>query len=58
MRTGIDQKNMKQTQPEAVDGEAAKRESEIQTAAAVLSTQGPCRQVGDVYLACVATAGK
>eukprot|EP00586_Coscinodiscus_wailesii_P014041 CAMPEP_0172504290 /NCGR_PEP_ID=MMETSP1066-20121228/177313_1 /TAXON_ID=671091 /ORGANISM="Coscinodiscus wailesii, Strain CCMP2513" /LENGTH=114 /DNA_ID=CAMNT_0013280405 /DNA_START=142 /DNA_END=483 /DNA_ORIENTATION=+ len=33
------------------------REREINTAAAVMSTSGPCRQIGDVYLTCVATAG-
>jgi hypothetical protein len=30
---------------------------EISTAAAVMSISGPCRQVGDIYLTCVATAG-
>mmetsp|Transcript_21012 Transcript_21012/g.58174 ORF Transcript_21012/g.58174 Transcript_21012/m.58174 type:complete len:129 (-) Transcript_21012:1434-1820(-) len=33
------------------------REQEIDTAAAILSLNGPCRIVGDVYLTCVATAG-
>lgn len=33
------------------------QQQEIDTAAAFLSLSGPCRQVGDVYLACVATAG-
>lgn len=33
------------------------RDQEINTAAAILSLSGPCRAVGDVYLACVATAG-
>jgi len=33
------------------------RQQELDTAAAFLSLSGPCRQVGDVYLACVATAG-
>lgn len=30
---------------------------EIDMAAAILSLSGPCRNVGDVYLACVATEG-
>ena len=37
--------------------EAELRRREISTAAAVMSIAGPCRQVGDIYLACVATAG-
>ena len=37
--------------------EAELRNREISTAAAVMSISGPCRQVGDIYLACVATAG-
>jgi hypothetical protein len=32
-------------------------ENDIQTATAFLSTTGPCRAVGDLYLTCVATAG-
>ena len=40
-----------------LDKAAEMRNAEINTAAAVLSLSGPCRQVGDVYLACVATAG-
>lgn len=33
------------------------RAQEVDTASAFLSIEGPCRQVGNVYLACVATAG-
>ncbi len=33
------------------------RDQEINIAAAILSLSGPCRSVGDIYLACVATAG-
>lgn len=33
------------------------REQEIDTAAAFLSISGPCWQQGNIYLACVATAG-
>mmetsp|Transcript_426 Transcript_426/g.586 ORF Transcript_426/g.586 Transcript_426/m.586 type:complete len:136 (-) Transcript_426:413-820(-) len=32
-------------------------ETEINTAAAILSIAGPCRALGDVYLTCVAIAG-
>jgi uncharacterized protein HemX len=32
-------------------------EDEIRTATAFISTSGPCRGIGDVYLTCVATAG-
>lgn len=35
----------------------SERDQEIKTAAAILSLSGPCRAVGDIYLACVATAG-
>lgn len=34
-----------------------RRLSEIETAVAFLSVSGPCRSVGDIYLACVAVAG-
>lgn len=33
------------------------RQQEIDTAAAFLSIAGPCYQAGNIYLACVATAG-
>ena len=33
------------------------RDNDIRVAAAFLSTSGPCRAIGDVYLTCVATAG-
>ena len=33
------------------------RQEEIDTAAAFLSIAGPCHAAGNVYLACVATAG-
>ena len=33
------------------------RTQEIDTAAAFLMIEGPCRQVANIYLACVATAG-
>ena len=29
----------------------------LDTASAILSISGPCRQIGDIYLACVATKG-
>jgi hypothetical protein len=32
-------------------------ENEIRTATAFISTSGPCRGIGDIYLTCVATAG-
>lgn len=32
-------------------------QKEIQTASAILSLSGPCRNAGDIYLACVATSG-
>lgn len=44
-----------QAVPQQPDGDP--REQEINTAAAFLSIDGPCRQVANVYLACVATAG-
>ena len=37
--------------------EAELQRREISTAAAVMSISGRCRQIGDVYLTCVATAG-
>jgi hypothetical protein len=36
---------------------AESRGQEIDMAAAVLSLSGPCRNVGDMYLTCVATQG-
>lgn len=33
------------------------RDQEINIASAILSLSGPCRSVGDIYLACVATTG-
>lgn len=33
------------------------RQQEIETAVAFLSISGPCKSRGDIYLACVATAG-
>jgi hypothetical protein len=36
---------------------AESRRQEIDMAAAVLSLSGPCRNVGDMYLTCVATQG-
>ena len=45
------------TASQQAPSEAELRQREISTAAAVLSISGPCRQVGDIYLTCVATAG-
>lgn len=33
------------------------RDGEVNTATAILSLKGPCQGLGDIYLACVATAG-
>lgn len=32
-------------------------QDELDTASAILSLSGPCRNIGDVYLTCVATRG-
>lgn len=33
------------------------KQEQLDTAAAILSISGPCRNIGDIYLSCVATKG-
>jgi hypothetical protein len=61
-RINMTEKTKSSNRPAGNPGDTAtetfsERDEEINTAAAILSLSGPCRGVGDVYLACVATAG-